>query len=287
MLNIAFVAIIALQTPSQQAPDGAKSIQTQPRDERGTAQLPLVVRTIPTPQSQAETDAAQAELDRKHSSDMKIIVLTGALVGATILLGIVGIVQWNALRQHAKHFERLAAETTKVAEAAASSAKTAKASLEIVDRPYIETDDWSVTAITPTSFGVAYDLVIGFHIRNLGSTAAQITRTNTNFGFSGEEGTHFDQNHDAVLGPKSFIPIEHRITLKGSQDVEYLDSGLVLRVWGKIDYLDRFGNSHWKKFGRLCRCHVDGSSFSVIEGGGLNSDDGWEQPDQGDAKPQG
>jgi hypothetical protein len=84
------------ETPKQKTPNPQ---QTAPADQRGTEQLPAVVKILPTPKTAEETEADRKERAEKADSDWALVKLTGALaiVGALQLL-VFGYQAWK-LRQ--------------------------------------------------------------------------------------------------------------------------------------------------------------------------------------------
>jgi hypothetical protein len=130
------------ETPKQKTPN---SQQTAPADQRGTEQLPAVVKILPTPKTAEETEADRKERAEKADSDWALVKLTGALaiVGALQLL-VFGYQAWKlrqtvqAAAQQSEDMEKSIAESARSATAmeavAQSIAISAKAAVESASR---------------------------------------------------------------------------------------------------------------------------------------------------------
>ena len=71
-------------------------------DRRGTEQSPLVIKTLPTVKSKAETDQDTEDRDQKSSHDWWLVVFSGVLaVSAIFQLGVYGY-QAKKLRETVK-----------------------------------------------------------------------------------------------------------------------------------------------------------------------------------------
>jgi hypothetical protein len=130
------------ETPKQKT---SNPQQTAPADQRGTEQLPAVVKILPTPKTAEETEADRKERAEKADSDWALVKLTGALaiVGALQLL-VFGYQAWKlrqtvqAAAQQSEDMEKSIAESARSATAmeavAQSIAISAKAAVESASR---------------------------------------------------------------------------------------------------------------------------------------------------------
>jgi hypothetical protein len=84
--------------------------------QQGTLQSPFVVQLIPAPQNQEEADRDANERIQHAANDKRLTRFTGELVFATILLGLVGILQLIVFGIQAIQLRRTVEATKKNAE---------------------------------------------------------------------------------------------------------------------------------------------------------------------------
>jgi hypothetical protein len=124
MLHIAFIALIALQSPPSSDGKGKSSSQQSPPIQHTQIAAPVQqpAETTPiqvqriAPASPEPTSAwRENRVDSKTMADWWLVGFTGALVFVSWL-------QWRTLKRHAKHLDDLARATKTAAEAASTGA---------------------------------------------------------------------------------------------------------------------------------------------------------------------
>src|SRR2546427_3023802 len=100
MFTLLFL-IATLQNPSpsrrvisqNQQGKSPDSQQKTTADQKGTQDSPIVVKILPTPQTQEEKAQEANERTERASNDRKLVAFTGELVKATIVLAFIAFFQ--------------------------------------------------------------------------------------------------------------------------------------------------------------------------------------------------
>ncbi|MHB1955840.1 MAG: hypothetical protein ACYCOU_19080 [Sulfobacillus sp.] len=155
---------------SQRPPQtkGQSARQQAAPEQRGTDQLPLTVKIIPTPQSQTEIEREQQQRDEQTRDERKLTNFTGLLVG-------VGFLQFTAVAVQAVFLYLAFRESKNASDAANRSAKAAEDSLTKLQRAFV-----ALNAIKYLSHvGPDSSVWWSFHFswRNAGNSRARNVRT--------------------------------------------------------------------------------------------------------------
>lgn len=115
-----------LSDPPQAKSGGATS--GPGADQRGTDQAPLIVKVLPAPKTEEETDRDARQEDEKSTADWWMVKLTGALVGVGILqLLVFGWQGWH-LRDTVRTMKKIdQGQATNVMESIAQATRSAVA----------------------------------------------------------------------------------------------------------------------------------------------------------------
>jgi hypothetical protein len=267
LLAIAFAAPAHSQGPAPGSwktgkPEQAKSYggeQKSAKDQRGTNAAPLMVKVLPTPQTQAESTQQARERQEKTANDRKLVEFTGWLVIATLMLAAIALLQAGVFGLQARRL-RQTVETMGKTERRSLRAYVGVKGLRFeclnIDDPNFVPDF--------TTPGVRQDDFIAVTVENFGQTPARDVCVFTYF--AGTEGAarlpeHFFAAHDVDV-----IPLEEvRRTLarfqlfpgqletaKSAIDVRDVRMGKAgthtIYVYGRIYYRDIYGRPWRTKF---------------------------------------
>jgi hypothetical protein len=147
-LNAAFMILCAFFAQSQnpipsrgethrprQAFSGNTKQQSVSPDQRGTVNSPLFVRVIPTPKTEKETTQEIEDREEKRANDRKLVDFTRGLVIATVILGLVGLLQLGVFGYQAiqlRNTVRAAGEQSEAMERAIGEAARSASAMEEV-----------------------------------------------------------------------------------------------------------------------------------------------------------
>jgi hypothetical protein len=126
------------QATDRPSPPNTKHEKQQPtkpnaNGEKGTGTEPRPTVSAPPSNPAATTEHGSDIREARANADWWLAAFTGALVLFTAALAVVGYFQYRTLCHHEDWMRQNVEVVTKIAEAAASSAKTAKDSLTITD----------------------------------------------------------------------------------------------------------------------------------------------------------
>ncbi len=234
------------QSPTQQ--------QKPESDKRGTEQMPFVVKAIPTPKSQVETEQERKDQKEKTSQGWWTIWLTGVVAAATFLQAIFLIRSFR--------------ETKKAANAAKKSAIVAEDTLRITQRAYLDITDHQIyRRLTPGN-----NPQITYEITNIGNTVAQITEIMHVVDIVSEFPLDPDYSKCKIMSKNYSIRQKSTASKIATMDrpinadqISSLDNDTkFLGLWGKITYYDIFQKSFTIGFGIKYRPRA--GRFAFIDG---------------------
>jgi hypothetical protein len=172
----------ARDSSSPQEPQARTGQQTTYPDQRGTDQIPLTVKVLPTPKSQADIDEEQRRADEHAANERGLTVATWVLAGFTLLLaliagGQIGLFFWQLrlIRESLDDAGIAANAATVAATAATDQARELKRSADSTERSFTELERAYVFPSHSRIEGSeAIELFVEFRMRNLGRTPAII-----------------------------------------------------------------------------------------------------------------
>lgn len=281
---IAFFLIVsatASQDPSPTPPENGNEPQEESttEEDEGSETQEQPQATIP-PENQSnsvsiniQTDEEGREEEDGSSGDWLLIVFTGALA-------VVGILQWLNMRRQT----HIAADQTKIldeglmltresAEAATSSAATARESLHLTERAWLAPDEMKLILNVGQPIEVRYFLV------NTGRTVATLIGSKGQIRIAEElpdtesplhsESLRLHSSQVAVGRHTNFHYGPEEPLIVTEQLVEALRSGpQALNFFAHIEYRDVFGRSHKMGFGVQWDPKAD--SFAMIDSSTYN-----------------
>jgi hypothetical protein len=229
-----------IKPPQKQS---ASEQQKPETDKRGTEQTPFVVKTIPTPKSQAETDQERKEHQDKASQGWWVIWLTAFVAIATFLQA---LFLYFSLR-----------ETKKAANAAKDAAEVAETALHVAERAYLRIDGFEIV-----QFATGHHINICYEIHNVGHTPAQIIESLTIVDIVDKDSfkTPIYDIDKGIRGPKqSFIQPNEKASMIGISKEPVTPEGFIsvqsndklIFAWGKITFQDVFGKTWINGFGAV------------------------------------
>ena len=183
---------------------------------------------------------------------------SGAIVFLTVGLLVVGFLQWWVSSRQAKIAETQASialaqkrigdtqtrhmeEGLKVAqisaEAAKQSADTASRSLTLLNRPYLDADNWRASLHRGLGYGDPQLLTIAFDIGNPSPTPARLETITINEGIGGQPATEFkvETTINATIGPQHNYPFTVQITIGEPDFLLMVEGRLMVHVFGQFD----------------------------------------------------
>jgi hypothetical protein len=266
------VTVLALFFNSQQPKNTSQQPQqSAATDKRGTQEVPVFVKVLPTQKTQEETEQETQDRDKKTSNDRNLVYLTGILAGVGFLQLLVFAYQAHKLRQTVRSageqsdaMERHIGEAARSATAMEGIATAIQTGNREVMRAYLTVVIGS--AIYQERREGQSDLKFEArpHLVNTGNTPARKVHFRIqadilpvpipdDFGFPLPEepmksagGGTVGAHHTNIMGGtvKDFVPDAEVAAIKeGTQRA--------LCVWGLVSYEDIFGDAHTTKFGQL------------------------------------
>jgi hypothetical protein len=264
--------------------------QVQKKANDNESRTKLLVPTIPqpdaSPKAQNPTPSeASANVERRVRIESPVTVNSRkdlwdkALVWCTVLIVVVGIFQIISLWRTVK-------ATKLAANAAKDSAKVAEESLVLLNRPWLDTDEW-----TADNMAEGLDdkpvIRIMFNVINLSPTPARIEQIEISHvilrGDQGRQiltGQTIRQIRDVktMVTPGSYYPVY----LVTETFPPYRAEGMYIQVSGCITYKDAFHKTRRKRFSRLGHIRADKQEFTIPagtdpEGIGWNDEEDWDK----------
>lgn len=242
-----------VELPRPRAAEPQPAQQNPPVDLRGTEQVPLIVKVLETPQSEAAAAQGIADREQQGARDGLLVKFTGDLALFTAFLAALSALQLAAFLYQGYWLRR----TVKSAEDTTSRQL----------RAYVGVREFEIE-----SFVVGEVPIVRFEIANFGQTPSYRTRIWVGVGYlpNPMTGTFPEPNHGTtfrVLNPADSITRNTRA--EGVLTREILDAITAkttrLCVVGQVEYRDAFGRDHRTDF----RSHYDPriSALAISEEG--------------------
>ena len=254
----------ALETPER--PDTSKGPEAgQPSTgNQQSAQPPIQVTiTQPDPSAQ-QLDAERQNRDRETAVQEQIGTFTGWLVVVGAIQSVLIAVGLFA--------------SIRAAKAATASANIADSSLRILNRPWLDTDDWSVTEQRSDINDLAA-LVIRFNVVNPSRTPATIYEIEVTDIGSGSPPDEWTVSSDVgnLLTPGGKHPHDATILVEAMVERQIADyetgRGFTVEISGVVHFSDLFcadprhPKRRQRRFGRRCVLRrTGGSEFHPVAG---------------------
>ena len=293
--------LIFLQQPSPSArkvsqpkqEQAASSQQTTNPDQRGTEQSPLVVKVVPAPKTQQETDQEAQDRKDKAANDRHIVWFSGALVIIGFLQFLVYTYQAKKLRETVKSArEQSDAMNRHIGEAARSAT-----AMEDIAKKIDDGNRMIMRAYLTVTVGTALyqerrgpgQSDLKFEARpnlvNTGATPARHIRIRSkadiltlpipeNFTFPLPDVPE-KPSFGGILGARQTNVIFGIIDeFVPDGDVPTIKQGTerALCVWGTVTYDDIFGEHHTTKFGQIVTWYPNNTVFVYFIPGQNDSD---------------
>jgi hypothetical protein len=227
--------------------DGASQAKQQPAvDQRGTEQSPLVVKVVPPPNAQIDTQHRTSERDEKSPADRWLLVFTGMLV-------VVGGTQAAFLYWQATQLRRAVVAADKSAVAARDTVSKMTDTAERQLRAYMVLEDGEIVHVSHPVQVPAANLIA----RNTGETPAhrvivQAKIAVAEYPLSGELPPVTPAAHPAlsVIGRNGIINIPLALGAPLTQgELALMRFGKVaIYVYGHVTYSDAFGHDRTTHF---------------------------------------
>jgi hypothetical protein len=254
-------------TPSESS-EKPKPSAEQPKkrtksDQRGTETSPLFIKIIPPDNAQPEPNDTKANHNEKSpnegwaSAERWVAIFTGLLWVTTAILASYTAFLWGATKRLANDAkdtaDRQARETQESLRIATESANAAKLTVKTME----DTARKELRAYMGVDHIVIYDDHLSsdsghadIRIKNFGNTMAKSTQIwieasepvgDPDFNEKGE------RRAKTVVMPKEALGFKQPIERTMGGTMSNLNPG-ILRIWGRIEYTDVFGQDHWTTF---------------------------------------
>lgn len=215
-------------------------------DKRGTQESPLIIKVLPSPNTNGEADKVAQHQEGKATPDWWLVILTGGLVVATAVLSVVTTFLWRATERLVKGADN-----------------TAKRQL----RAYIavKEDDEPIQDIAGPDNGHA--LEIRMVMKNVGQTPAFKLTQWTSAIVDRETVQLPIYEHDPARGiympPRIKMGFVTRIDTPWTRQMLEMETGedVCLHIWGEIHYVDIFDEPRFVKFRFIKRQGDTGSEL--------------------------
>ena len=260
-------------------------------DQRGTEQSPLVVKTIESTKTQAETEQDAEARKEKSANDRRVLGITIALAVIAFLQLLVYAYQAKKLREtvesageQSKAMERHIGEAARSADAMENIASKIEMGNKAIMRAYLTVNIGSGTYQERNNVGQPdIKFAVSPTVANTGNTHARkviIRKKAAIFRLPLPDNFAYEQ-----LGPETEVPFatvaaHQSYTITAIVDDFVPDAevalikeanGKALHMWGTITYEDIFGDTHTTKFGQSI---VFAPPNQIV---------GWYTPGQNDA----
>jgi len=162
------------QSPKEPLIHPNQSKEAPEPDKRGTEQAPFIVKTIPTPKTEAETAAEAQDKQEKAANDRQLVYWTRALVGVGVVQFLVLVVQAFVFGFQARRLRQTVEEmkiATKATEKSADAAKNSADASLIALRPWLSCEVQIADSLTYTPEGDA-SFAFKFIVKNVGHSPA-------------------------------------------------------------------------------------------------------------------
>lgn len=315
VLSLASVAVAQTITPRSRhatspPPQSAPDRNLPSTLQLGTEAAPVTVKIVPAVKTAEEKATELGQQQDQSASSWWLVRLTAilALLGGLQTV-VFGIQAWH-LKQTIEEMDKIAKDqrvdinasidqAKRSADAAFKSAQTAERGLRLLNRPWLDTDQWRATLTNEAGSDVVRVL---FNIVNPSRTPARIRHIHVLVIKNGPGlGQTNPESINHILTPGSHYPYSITIPSLSDEDAEALADGkFILIIQGTIYFDDLFrqtnikadGDERWgarkRQFGRRCVLTANPgypNLFDMVQGSegvGMNDED-WSEEDQKDA----
>jgi len=185
-------APVPLQPPSPGAREPGSPQEPQPNtgqqsaagEQRGTDQVPLTVKVLPTPKSQSEIDEDQHRADDHATNERGLTTATWTLAGFTLLLAFIATGQIALFFWQLRLIRESLDDARLAADAAMIEAEATKGILIVTHRPRLRVRNIVVNREPrgrihppPQIFAPGYFVSGQFYVSNIGGSEATITES--------------------------------------------------------------------------------------------------------------
>jgi hypothetical protein len=284
ILVVAIIIVSAIVVNGQGQSQKSDSYKNHLQDIKKPELQPIPSITIGAVNQQT-TDDQKNGTKNKTQNYFKLLFSPANLPNiALALVAIIGIIvaicTLKTIGQQTKATE-IAARATK------ESADVSRESLVLLNRPWLDTDNWTAEDFNK-SWGSKPVIRIAFHIVNLSPTPARIEQIEiSHVIFRGIKEMQTLTGHPPIreirdvktmVTPKSYYPVYLIPGVFGPYHAE----GMFIQVSGCITYKDAFRKIHRKRFSRLGHIRDDKQEFMIpagtdSEGVGWNDEEDWDQ----------
>jgi hypothetical protein len=281
---------VKASNPKQQ--QSATGQQPPGNDQRGTEQSPLVIKTLESTKSQAETQKEADDRKRKTANDGWVVILTGVL--AIVAIGQLGVYLYQAIKL--RETVRAAGEQSEAMERHINEAARSAAAMEKIANTIEAGNQAVMRAYLTVTVGIAIyqerrepgqsDLKFESrpNLLNTGNTPARKVQIQTvadilpiplpaDFPFpltggsetkdAGVVGAH--QSCILAATVKEFVADHEVAAIKEARSK-------ALCIWGLVTYEDIFGVSHKTRFGQWLTWNPDRTVLGYYIPGQNDSD---------------
>jgi len=285
----------ALKTSSPQQQQSAPTQQPNSGEDRGSRDFPIFVKQLPPDKTQAEVDQETKDREESATNDRRLVRFTLWLVIATVMLGLVGLLQLKVFTEQARQLRKTvqaaADQSVDMKESIAQAARTAKAMEDVAthfDRSVTQTER-STAAFSKRGEQQtrAYICV------EVGTAVPQVQATNSKFGaltimLNAGNTPAYKVGFRAsvavlpvplaadfafplpdaisgysILGPHQKMNItrfvDGFVPEEQVPDIK-IAKGKALCIWGVIEYVDAFSAKRTTKFCQIFNWGADGKT---------------------------
>jgi hypothetical protein len=286
----AFAAVIVVGLSVNGLKGGHQSKTDRAANHSAAAQTPATASArVPINKPDAERDHSNTntqagQADRLMATFLEKLV--DPVTWFTLLLLIVSALQWCAMRRQSELMRRSLVATRRSNHIARSASEVADRSLRLLNKPWLDTDGWTVREIRGPDpqegwEGPLESLRIEFNIVNPSNTPATIYRVSVTDIGSGSPAKDWTVESDIgnLITPGGRHPHAAEILaedLVARQISDYEKGrGVVIEIRGVVYFTDLFDNERtpqkWRErhFGRNCILKRNASEFLPVAGAEL------------------
>ena len=277
--------------PVQKIPTFNK--KATPEDQRGTKEMPLVIKGMPTEKTPEQAAEDRKERDIKTAIDRDLAGYTGWQAIFTLVLIVVGIFQLGLFIWQLRLIRKSLADTKIAAQAAKINADAAleqAKAITLSERAYVGMSHTQpgLIQLPPPDSGYKVEM----EIRNVGRTPATITDVVLDVSVLDETESLAAILKYPVNAPElapeiflyadGFFFAERRFPISGDvmDDIQTHKKTLIL--FGYVDYIDQFGRRHRSGYARQYNPADNNGNLHIAIKKGYNYDRGRQRGEGND-----